>query len=75
MSAATPALLRPGDLLVFHGQLMHKSTDNLSRGMRAAMVYHYGAAGTVDATLERKGYTINDWLPVLRGGVAVGDGP
>jgi len=73
MSGAVPVLLRPGDLLVFHGHLMHKSTDNLSSSMRAAMVYHYGAAGTVDATLERKGYTINDWLPVLRGGVPVSD--
>jgi len=73
MTGAIPVLLEPGDLLVFHGQLMHKSTDNLSRGMRAAMVYHYGEAGTVDATLERKGYTINDWLPVLRAGVPVED--
>ena len=72
-SAAIPVLLQPGDLLVFHGHLMHKSTDNLSTGMRAAMVYHYGEAGTVDRTLDQKGYTINDWLPVLRGGVPVGD--
>jgi len=73
MSEAVPVLLRPGDLLLFHGRLMHKSTDNVSRGMRAAMVYHYGEAGTVDTTLERKGYTINDWLPVLRSGVPVGE--
>ncbi len=75
MTAAVPVLLRPGDLLVFHGHLMHKSTDNLSDGLRAAMVYHYAAAGTVDATLERKGYTINDWLPVLRAGVPVRESP
>ncbi len=74
-TGAVPVLLRPGDLLVFHGHLMHKSTDNLSGGMRAAMVYHYGEAGTVDATLERKCYTINDWLPVLRGGAPVRDDP
>jgi ectoine hydroxylase-related dioxygenase (phytanoyl-CoA dioxygenase family) len=72
-TGAVAVLLQPGDLLVFHGHLMHRSTDNLSRGMRAAMVYHFAAAGTVDATLERKGYTINDWLPVLRGGRPVGD--
>jgi ectoine hydroxylase-related dioxygenase (phytanoyl-CoA dioxygenase family) len=73
MTGARPVLLQPGDLLVFHGHLMHKSTDNRSHGMRAAMVYHFGAAGTVDSTLERKGYTINDWLPVMRGGEAVRD--
>jgi len=72
-SGETPVLLQPGDLLVFHGNLMHKSTDNRSRGMRAAMVYHYGEAGTLDRTLAQKGYTINDWLPVLRGGVPVRD--
>jgi len=55
-------------MLVFHSHLMHKSTDNLSAGMRAAMVYHYGEAGTVDRTLELREYTLNDWLPVLRGG-------
>jgi phytanoyl-CoA hydroxylase len=74
VSAEQPVLLRPGDLLLFHGHLMHKSTDNRSKGMRAAMVYHYGEAGTVDRTLEHKGYTINDWMPVLRGGVPVADG-
>ena len=50
---------------------MHKSTDNRSRGMRAAMVYHYGQAGTVDRTLEFRPHTLNDWLPVLRGGEPV----
>jgi ectoine hydroxylase-related dioxygenase (phytanoyl-CoA dioxygenase family) len=73
MRGEVPVLLQAGDLLVFHGHLMHKSTDNRSSGMRAAMVYHYGEAGTVDRTFENKGYTINDWLPVLRGGVAVAD--
>jgi ectoine hydroxylase-related dioxygenase (phytanoyl-CoA dioxygenase family) len=71
MSGAVPVLLQAGDLLIFHGHLMHKSTDNRSRGMRAAMVYHYGEAGTVDRTSDEKGYTINDWLPALRGGVPV----
>jgi hypothetical protein len=27
---------------------MHRSTDNDSAGIRAAMVYHYAATGTVD---------------------------
>jgi ectoine hydroxylase-related dioxygenase (phytanoyl-CoA dioxygenase family) len=71
-SGEIPVLLEAGDLLVFHSHLMHKSTDNRSRGMRAAMVYHYGEAGTVDRTQALKGYTINDWLPVLRGGAPVG---
>jgi len=68
MSGARPVLLQPGDVLLFHGHLMHKSTDNRSAGMRAAMVYHYGQAGTVDRTHEVRGFTLNDWLPVLRGG-------
>ena len=71
MRGEIPVLLEPGDLLVFHGHLMHKSTDNRSRGMRAAMVYHYGEAGTVDRTLEFRPTTLNDWLPVLRGGERV----
>ena len=71
MSGARPVLLEPGDLLVFHGHLMHKSTDNRSAGMRAAMVYHYGEAGTVDHTLRFREFTLNDWLPVLRGGLPV----
>ena len=42
----------PGDLLLFDSHLMHRSTDNESDGIRAAMVYHYAAAGTVDRTVE-----------------------
>ena len=71
MRGEIPVLLEAGDLLVFHGHLMHKSTDNRSLGMRAAMVYHYGQAGTVDRTLEFRPTTLNDWLPVLRGGEPV----
>ena len=71
MTGERPVLLDAGDLLLFHGHLMHKSTDNRSRGMRAAMVYHYGEAGTVAHTLRFRDFTLNDWLPVLRGGVPV----
>jgi hypothetical protein len=39
--------------------------------MRAAMVYHYGEAGTIDHTLRVRDFTLNDWLPVLRGGAPV----
>jgi hypothetical protein len=45
---------------------MHRSTDNVSDGIRAAMVYHYARAGTVDRTLERQDRTINDWMPTRR---------
>ena len=32
---------------------MHRSTDNDPTGARAAMVYHYAVAGTVDHTYAR----------------------
>jgi ectoine hydroxylase-related dioxygenase (phytanoyl-CoA dioxygenase family) len=65
--ASEPVLMDPGDLLVFDSHLMHRSTDNESDGCRAAMVYHYAAAGTVDHTDEFFP-TINDWVPVRRDG-------
>jgi hypothetical protein len=48
MSSSVPVLMDPGDLLLFDSHLMHRSTDNESTGIRAAMVYHYAATGTVD---------------------------
>jgi ectoine hydroxylase-related dioxygenase (phytanoyl-CoA dioxygenase family) len=69
MSAAEPVLMEPGDLLVFDSHLMHRSTDNESSGIRAAMVFHYAAAGTVDHTDEYvPGLGLNDWVPARRGG-------
>lgn len=68
MSAAVPVLMQPGDLLVFHSHLMHRSTDNVSDGIRAAMVYHYSPAGTVDHVARGPAY-VNDWMPVRRSGV------
>jgi ectoine hydroxylase-related dioxygenase (phytanoyl-CoA dioxygenase family) len=65
MSGAVPVLMQPGDLLVFHSHLMHCSTDNVSDGIRAAMVYHYSPAGTVDHT-PRGPTHVNDWVPVRR---------
>ncbi len=50
---AQQVLMRAGDVLVFHSNLMHRSTDNVSDGRRAAMVYHYARAGTVDHTYAR----------------------
>lgn len=66
MGAAVPVLMQPGDLLVFDSHLMHRSTDNVSDGLRAAMVFHLAAAGTTDHTVELRGYTVNDWIPVRR---------
>ncbi len=65
-SGAIPVLLQPGDLLVFHGRLMHRSTDNGSDRMRAAMVYHYTERGTRDHTRERFGFESpnTDFMPV-----------
>ena len=65
MSGAIPVLMQPGDLLVFHSHLMHRSTDNMSNGIRAAMVYHYSPAGTVDHTPRGPAY-VNDWVSVRR---------
>jgi hypothetical protein len=66
LSAAVPVLLEAGDLLLFDSHLMHFSTDNASAGVRAAMVYHFARAGTVDHTVRERGYTVNDWVPVRR---------
>ena len=69
-SGAVPVLMQPGDLLVFHSHLMHKSTDHRAGAVRAAMVFHYTEAGTADGTLERWGFESpnNDFLAVLRDG-------
>jgi ectoine hydroxylase-related dioxygenase (phytanoyl-CoA dioxygenase family) len=73
-AAAVPVLMQPGDALVFHSHLMHKSTDNVSKGRRAAMVYHFADAATIDRTEERYGRPAPnvDWMAVLRGGRPVG---
>jgi ectoine hydroxylase-related dioxygenase (phytanoyl-CoA dioxygenase family) len=78
MGASQPCLLDPGDLLVFDSQLMHRSTDNGSRGIRAAMVWHFAAAGTLDLGLDlgngkRVKSPIHDWMPLLRNGQLNGD--
>ena len=69
-AAAVPVLMQAGAALVFHSHLMHKSTDNVSKGRRAAMVYHFADAATIDRTEERYGRPAPnvDWMPVLRGG-------
>jgi phytanoyl-CoA hydroxylase len=71
--AAVPVLMAPGDLLVFDSHLMHRSTDNLSTGIRAAMVFHFAPADTRDLTEETLGRPspVNDWMPLLREGAPV----
>lgn len=70
MSDAVQVLMAPGDLLVFHSHLMHKSTDNEADYIRAAMVYHYAEAGTVDLRIRNGGSVPpnQDWMAVTRNG-------
>jgi ectoine hydroxylase-related dioxygenase (phytanoyl-CoA dioxygenase family) len=68
MSASVPVLMAPGDLLVFDSHLMHRSKDNESDGIRAAMVFHCCVAGTVDNTPHS---FVNDFQPLLRDGAPV----
>lgn len=67
-SRAVPVLMEPGDVLVFHSFLMHKSNDNVSDGRRSALVYHYGHSAT--EVLGSKSATI-DFMPVLADGEPV----
>jgi ectoine hydroxylase-related dioxygenase (phytanoyl-CoA dioxygenase family) len=62
MSGSVPVLMAPGDLLIFHGHLMHRSTDNVSRGRRAAMVFHFSEHGTRD--LNPNPTPVQDWMPL-----------
>jgi ectoine hydroxylase-related dioxygenase (phytanoyl-CoA dioxygenase family) len=68
MTDAISVLMKAGDLLLFHSHLMHRSTDNVADYMRAAMVYHYGEAGTVDNSRDKFGIQPPniDWMPVRR---------
>jgi ectoine hydroxylase-related dioxygenase (phytanoyl-CoA dioxygenase family) len=62
--------MQPGDLLVFHSHLFHRSTDNDSDTSRLAMVYHLASGDTVDQSQQRWGFTPpnTDWLPLRRDG-------
>jgi len=66
MEGAVPVPMCPGDLLVFHSHLMHRSFDNEARDLRAALVYHFAVAGTVDRA--KTPTPVNDWLPLRREG-------
>ena len=59
-TSSVAVTMNVGDLLVFDSHLMHRSTDNVSNGIRAAMVYHCAATGTVDLA----GHVINDFMTV-----------
>lgn len=66
-AAATPMLMAPGDLLVFHSYLLHRSQDNRAASRRSAMVYHYGRAGTEALQpLSAAQMSILRWTPVRR---------
>lgn len=68
VSRQVPALMQPGDVLFFDSYLMHQSTDNVAKVRRAAMVYHYGVAGTKGVTpdVEVTLRNVNRWLPARR---------
>ena len=63
-SSAVPVLMQPGDVLIFHSFLMHRSEDNRSNGRRAAAVFHYALADT-QKTNDAEIYTF-DFMPVRR---------
>lgn len=68
-SKAVPVLMDPGDLLVFHSYLLHKSFDNRGVGRRAAMVYHYGRAGSRNLNtpeVQAMQARVTRWIPVRR---------
>ena len=68
LTSSEPVLMSSGDLLVFDSHLMHRSTDNESGGIRAAMVFHFARAGTDDRTEAMTGAPspVNDWVPQIR---------
>ena len=67
VAAAVPMLMAPGDLLVFHSYLLHRSQDNRATSRRSAMVCHYGRAGTEPLEpLSAAQTSILRWTPVRR---------
>jgi ectoine hydroxylase-related dioxygenase (phytanoyl-CoA dioxygenase family) len=71
VDAAVAVCMRPGDLLVFDSHLMHRSTDNVSNRIRAAMVYHCCVAGTVERETSATRSLVQDFTPLLRDGAVV----
>lgn len=73
-STAIPVLMQPGDLLVFHSHLLHKSVDNLGGGQRQAMVLHYSRAGArnlADPSVRAVQDRVTRWLPVRQSRTAL----
>lgn len=62
---AIPLLMEPGDVLIFHSFLMHRSVDNASADRRTALVLHCGEWGTRWKGLVSP--TV-DWVQTRRGG-------
>ncbi|MXW62970.1 MAG: phytanoyl-CoA dioxygenase family protein [Acidimicrobiaceae bacterium] len=65
-SSEEVVLMEPGDTLFFHSRLRHRSTDNNSNDMRAAMVFHFAPPTTKGLRSPNQ-----DWVEVLRAGDAV----
>ena len=64
---AVSVYVEPGDLVVFDSHLHHTSTDNVTMEARAALTFHFAAAGTTDRTAERFGQSpYHDWMPAFR---------
>lgn len=66
---AVEVAMQPGDLLVFHSFLLHKSVDHRGGRRREAMVYHYARAGTrnlADPQVQAMQRRINHWVPAWR---------
>jgi phytanoyl-CoA hydroxylase len=71
---SVPVTMEQGDLLVFHSFLIHRSTDNVAATRRAAMVYHFGRAGTVNLAgpeVQKLQNMVTRWVPVLHDGQTV----
>jgi len=70
---AVEVRMEPGDLLVFHSYLLHKSIDHRAGRARASMVYHYARAGTrnlADEAMQIMQRRVNIWIPAWRQGSA-----
>ncbi len=70
-SGRVAVTMEQGDVLYFHSFLMHMSTDNEAGERRAAMVYHYGRAGTaikpdLPTAMAASLNAVNRWVPVRR---------
>lgn len=63
-SGEVPVEMEPGDVLLFHSFLMHRSGDNRSASRRTALVHHYTPTGT--APVGPPSATI-DFAPVATG--------